>query len=53
MIRTTVTLDEELVDLIESRYGKRAYLNFSAIVRDLIRNSNDLCDVGGYERKRQ
>jgi Arc/MetJ-type ribon-helix-helix transcriptional regulator len=36
MQRVTVTLDEELVSKVEERFGDRRYLNFSAVVRELM-----------------
>ena len=39
MKRVTITLDDELWHVLENRYGKKQYLNFSAIVRDLLRDA--------------
>lgn len=39
MLRTSISLDEQLVKVIEAKYGPKNCLNFSYIVRDLLRKA--------------
>lgn len=39
MKRATIVIDDELMGMIEEKYGKRDYINLSAIMRDLAKKA--------------
>ena len=39
MKRTTIVIDDKLLEAIEAQYGELEYLNLSAIMRDLTRKA--------------
>ncbi len=36
-VRTTIIINEDILRAIEKMYGKKEYINFSAVVNDLLR----------------
>jgi len=46
MRRTSIVIDDELMSMIEGKYGKRDYINLSAIMRDLAKRALKT-EIGG------